>query len=189
MLETRQVSEEVLFTTQDLTRVTSQDIETLKQRALQTRRRRIRLCAHQDVSAAVHEMLIIHAKDAYVPPHKHVGKEESLHLIEGVINVLIFGEDQSVRDVIPMGDYASGRTFYYRLAGDVYHTLLIESAFAVFHEATSGPFRKADMVVAPWAPAEDDLRAITRFQEGLRELVDNPVSIPRAHERRAAERR
>lgn len=172
MLETRPVSEEVLFTTRDLTQVTSADIEELKQRAQRTRRGRIRLCAHRQTDAPVHEMLIIHAQDAYVPPHKHVGKEESLHLIEGVIRVVLFdGEAESVREVISMGEYASGKTFYYRLAGGVYHTLLIDSAFAVFHEATSGPFHKADMVVAPWAPQESDAAAVQQFQDRLRQQV------------------
>lgn len=172
MLDTRQVSEEVLFTTRDLTTVSLGDIERLKEQATRTRRRRIRLCAHRQTDAPVHEMVIIHAKDAYVPPHKHVGKEESLHLIEGVVNVVLFHEHEaSIREVISMGEYASGRTFYYRLAGDVYHTLLIDSEFAVFHEVTSGPFNKADMVVAPWAPQETDPAAVRQFQDRLRQQL------------------
>ena len=170
-METRIVNEEILFTTQDLTTVSHRDIARLKAQAATTRRGRIRLCAHPSVESAVHEMLIVHPKGAYVRPHKHVKKDESLHLIEGTITVVMFSEDQSVRDVIPMGEYGSGRTFYYRLAGDVYHTLLIDSDVVVFHEATSGPFQKSDMVIAPWAPEEHDLSAVQRFLDDLRERV------------------
>lgn len=177
MQDIRQASEEVLFTTADLTTVTRQDIERLKDRSRLTRRGRIRLCAHRDVLAPVHEMLIVHPRGAYVRPHQHVGKEESLHLIEGEVTVVLFGPDQSVQAVIPMGAYGTGRTFYYRLAADVYHTLLIESETVVFHEVTSGPFDKADMVVAPWAPAEGDQPAVQRFLSGLLERV-NGMAAP-----------
>ncbi len=172
MKDVRQVSEEVLVTTQDLTTVSRQDIERLKDWSRRTRRGRIRLCAHRDLDASVHEMLIVHPKGAYVRPHKHAGKEESLHLIEGAITVVIFADDQSVRTVIPMGEYGTGRAFYYRLAADIYHTLLIESEHVVFHEATSGPFRKADMVIAPWAPAEEDQPAVERFLQMLSGQVE-----------------
>jgi len=179
-MEMRIVNEEVLFTTQDLTTVSRRDIEHLKAQAAKTRRGRIRLCAHPSVESAVHEMLIVHPKGAYVRPHKHVKKDESLHLIEGTITVVIFHEDQSVRDVISMGEYGSGRTFYYRLAGDVYHTLLIDSDVVVFHEATSGPFQKSDMVIAPWAPEENDLPAVRQFLDDLREQIGTPADMTNA---------
>lgn len=62
------------------------------------------------------------------------------------------------------------------MAGNVYHTMLIDSDVVVFYEATRGSFRKADMVIAPWAPADGDLAAIRHFQEGLRRTVEARVT-------------
>jgi len=168
-IETRRFNEEVLFTAQDLTIVSAQEIAWLKEQAAKTRRGRIRLCAHRETDAPVHEMLIVHPGGAYVRPHKHLNKEESLHLIEGFVTLVVFNDDRSVRQVVPMGAYASGRSFYYRLAANRYHTLLIESDVVVFHEAIRGPFSPADMLIAPWAPDEDDVPAVKQFLEQIRE--------------------
>ncbi len=175
MIDARQVSEEVLFTTQALTTVTRNDIELLKERAQLTRRKRMRLCAHPNTAARVHEMLIVLPKGAYVRPHEHVNKDESFHLIEGTVTVIVFGHDQSVQEVIPMGTVVSGKPFYYRMPGGIYHTFLIESEVVVFHETTTGPFKKADMVLAAWAPEEEDEPAAARFMAGLQETAGRSV--------------
>ena len=59
-----------------------------------------------------------------------------------------------------MGELRSGKPFYYRVAESLYHTLLIRSEAAVFHEITNGPFRPGDTEFAPWAPAESDAEGI-----------------------------
>lgn len=108
-------------------------------------------------------MLIVHPIGTYVRPHKHVGKSESFHVIEGEVDVVVFAGDGGVADVIRMGAFTSGRPFFYRIAEPLYHTLLIRSDVLVFHETTSGPFQRADTVFAPWAPADGDAAAVGRY--------------------------
>jgi len=69
-------------------------------------------------------MLIVHAKGAYVPPHKHTAKSESFHIIKGKLNVVIFNNDGSILKVIIMGDFDSDKTFFYRLPQDRFHTVI-----------------------------------------------------------------
>ena len=163
----KEFNKEVLYTTQDLTKVSKADIESLKQKALANDRKRIRLCSHKNVNDPLHEMLIIHTKDTYVRPHKHLNKSESLHVIEGSVDVVILDEQGEVTEVIPMGEYSSGRTFYYRMETARYHTLFIHSDFLVFHEITKGPFNKLDTVFAPWAPQERDPQACKAYLQKL----------------------
>lgn len=151
----RRVNEEVLYTTLDVTRVGSADIDWLKAQAAGNSRRRIRLCSHPGPEDALHEMLIVHGAGGYVAPHRHPGKSESFHMIEGAIDVVIFDMDGAVREVVPLGAPGSGRFLYYRLSKPWFHTVIPRSEVAVFHEVTNGPFRREDMVLAPWAPAED----------------------------------
>jgi hypothetical protein len=66
-----------------------------------------------------------------------------------------------------MGDYASGRKFYYRSDAQAYHTLIIRSDVLVFHETTQGPFRREDTVFATWAPEDGDLEGRRAFQARL----------------------
>ena len=159
------LNDEVLVASSPLVQLGRADIEALKQRALGNPRRRIRICAHPDTADRLHEMLIVHTRGAYVRPHKHLQKSESVHIIEGEVNVVFFDDAGAVAEVVRMGDYGSGRKFYYRIGGPRYHTLLITSEFLVFHEVTNGPFRREDTVFAPWAPEEADAAACAAFQQ------------------------
>jgi len=163
----KQINEEVLYAEDDIVKVDGRDIESLKDQAIRNKRKRIRLCAHQGVDNKVHEMLIVHTKDTYVRPHKHLNKSESFHIIEGSADVVIFDVDGNILEVIPMGDSLSGKIFFYRMNSSQYHTLKIDSDYLVFHEITSGPFDPADTVFAVWAPDEHDLLAVERFKKRL----------------------
>jgi cupin fold WbuC family metalloprotein len=163
----RTESAEVRYATDDIVVVDAADIGRLKEAAEETARRRIRLCAHHSVDERVQEMLIVHPIGTYVRPHKHVGKSESFHVVEGDVDVVVFDDDGGVDDVIRMGAFASGRPFYYRIAGPLFHTLLIRSSVLVFHETTSGPFRRADTVFAPWAPDDGDAAASREYLASL----------------------
>lgn len=172
-MQIRQFNNEVFFTEEEITKLAKQDIDFLKGKALFNSRKRIRLCAHQRIDDEVHEMLIIHAKDVYVRPHKHLNKSESFHLIEGLLDVVIFDEVGNIKDVIKMGNYSSGEKFFYRLSRPYYHSIIIKSDFIVFHEATKGPFNKADTIFAPWSPEENDEAKKDKFIENLKHSVEN----------------
>jgi cupin fold WbuC family metalloprotein len=159
------LNDEVLVAGGPIVQVSRADIEALQKQALGNPRRRIRLCAHPDTTDRLHEMLIVHTRGAYVRPHKHLHKSESVHIIEGEVDVVFFDDAGAVAEVVRMGDYGSGRKFYYRVGGPLYHTLLISSEFLVFHEVTNGPFRREDTVFAPWGPEEADTVACAAFQQ------------------------
>ena len=167
----KQFNEEVFFPDEKIVRVERRDINILSKGAKHTKRSRMRLCAHRDIDEQIHEMLIIHNKDTYVTPHKHEGKSESFHIIEGNANVVIFDDTGNIAEVIPMGDYSSGRIFYYRLSEPYYHTLLIESDHLAFHETTNGPFKRSDTILAPWAPEENNIAAKKEFIKHLSQNV------------------
>ncbi|MBL94269.1 MAG: cupin [Magnetovibrio sp.] len=163
---TRQ-NDEVFYTTSALTEIGITDISWLKDRARETRRRRARICAHPDPDAGLHEMLIVHEKDTYVPPHRHIGRSESYTIIEGAMRIVLFDEAGSIEDVIAMTTLDQGGCFFYRLSGSQFHSMTIDSEWVVFHEVTSGPFDPATTEFAPWIPAPDDMDAQTEFMTRL----------------------
>ena len=164
MIQLRQINGEVLYAADPIAKVGRADISELIQRAGHGARKRARICTHRDTADKLHEMLIVHTRETYVRPHKHLGKSESFHLIEGAADVVVFDDEGNVADVIAMGDYSSGKTFYYRMADPLYHTLIIRSDVIVFHEATNGPFDRSATVFAPWAP-EDGVPSQKEFME------------------------
>ena len=167
----KKFSEEVLYTEDDLGGVDSKGIDFLKEQALGTTRERMRICAHKDVADTLHEMIIVHHKGAFVRPHKHLGKIESCHIIEGEVDFVIYDDNGAVTDVVRMGDYASGKTFYHRMSEPRFHTLLIHSEVLVFHEITNGPFEQSATAFPAWAPEESDHEGVRRFMEGLARSV------------------
>jgi cupin fold WbuC family metalloprotein len=167
----RTLNPEVLYTRDALTKVDRSEIDHFKQLSSANPRKRVRLCAHADPEDRLHEMLIVHERGAYVRPHKHPGKTESTHIIEGMVDVVVFDDHGHITDVLSVGDYASGRTFYYRMAVPAFHTLLIRSDVLVFHEITNGPFDRSNTVFAPWAPADHDTAAVEHYVEKLEGVV------------------
>lgn len=164
-MRTRKLNEEVLFGVGGVLSVARADIEELKERSRATARRRIRLCAHADAEEPLHEMLIVHERGCYVRPHRHAGKAESMHVIDGEVDVVFFDEKGAVVGKVAMGPYGSGERFYLRNSDSRFHTLLIRSELLVFHEVTTGPFRRADTIFPAWAPEENDAAGIRRFLE------------------------
>ena len=153
-MKTYKENDEVLYPDQDIVTLESNNLVELKQAALNNRRQRIRLCAHRNPNDSLHEMFIVHTNECYVRPHRHIGKVESMAILEGEVDVVLFHDNGDIRQVIEMGSPNSGKAFFYRLGQSIYHTLIIHTKFLVFHEITEGPFLR-DMTQFPdWAPLE-----------------------------------
>lgn len=162
-MKLKEVSDEVLYVVDPVAIVDAKDITLLKAKAQTAPRNRSRICAHLDSAEKLHEMFIVHAKHTYIRPHKHLNKAESIHLIEGLADLVLFSDDGHIEDVLQLGDYGSSRGFFCRMSTSCYHTLLIHSELLVFHETTTGPFDRADTIFAPWSPDEADKSARTAF--------------------------
>lgn len=167
----RAFNEEVWFPASPSVVVSKDDLEQLKRQADKNVRKRMRFCAHQNEQEPVHEMFIVHTPHTYVRPHKHLKKNESFHVLEGLADVVVFDDQGRPLEVLPMGAYDSGRLFYYRSADARYHTVLVRSEVLVFYEAAQGPFHRSDTVFPAWAPAGDDPAAVREYIGALEQLV------------------
>jgi len=161
-------NEEVLYTKDEITKISSSDIETLIEMADQTTRKRIRICAHPSLDDPVHDMLIVHFQDTYVRPHKHLNKDETFHIIQGELKVVIFNDDGAIKSFISMGEYGSGKTFFYRMSKSYFHSVIPSSEVVVFHETTKGPFNKDETIFPDWAPDERNINDIRMFINKIR---------------------
>ena len=159
------VNDEVYYDQGPIIDVSQVDIEYLKTIAANNVRKRSRLCAHPDPADTLHEMLIIHEQSAYVRAHSHLCRSESLHVVCGSADVAIFNAEGEISDVIEVGEYSSGKTFFYRIPGGIIHSLLIRTEVFVFHEVTSGPFDPTSTFFPAWAPMEDDPRCSSYIVE------------------------
>lgn len=165
-MKVNKISDEVLYTADSIVRVSSKDIAELTSLAERNSRKRVRLCAHPDSANRLHEMLIVLGDGTYIRPHRHPGKSESFHVISGCVDILLFDDTGKPLEYIELGDYSSGKCFYFRIEQQIFHTVILRSDHVVIHETTNGPFNRADTEFASWAPEED------RINDGNQFLID-----------------
>ena len=168
-LPLKRINDEVYVATEAIIRLDRRAVDFVREASLRNARGRARICAHRDAGESLHEMLIAIAAASYVRPHRHHGKIESFHLVEGEAEVVILSETGAVDDVVTLAPDAS---FYYRLDAPRYHTVLPASPVLVIHETTNGPFDPAQTDWAPFAPAEGTPEAPV-YSARLRRAVEH----------------
>jgi cupin fold WbuC family metalloprotein len=156
-MQLRKINDEVFYSVDNIVTFTAEDIERLKTAAKENIRKRARICAHPDENNRLHEMLIVLGRDNYIRPHRHPGKSESFHVIEGTADVVLFDDSGTAIERFRLGDCQSGLKFYFRIDRALFHSVVVTSDAFVFHETTSGPFDRADTDFAIWSPAEANI--------------------------------
>ena len=147
------------------------DIEVLRQAVRQTPKRRARINAHPGHEDALHEMVIAIEPASYIRPHRHPGKSEAFHIIEGEVDIVVFRDDGAIEQIVSLSEKGTTHPFYYRMSEPRFHTLVIRSDLLIVHEITNGPFRPEGTIYAAFAPAEDDVAAAAAFQTELTKRV------------------
>lgn len=170
----RRESDDVFYTVEHVTFADARTISFLKEKAATSPRHRCRLCAHRDSQGRFQDMLIVLAHSAYVAPHKHLDRDESLHVIEGSARLYLFDDEGNISEVRELGQADLDATFFVRIPAGQYHTLAVTSPWFVFHEATTGPFNPNASLAARWAPRADEPQAVLRFVDGLAKLASIP---------------
>ncbi len=167
-------SAEVYLAEGPIARLGQEDVLLLRQGAADSPRGRVRINVHPSEDDMLHEMFIAIRQDSYIRPHLHPGKSEAFHIVQGEVDIVVFQEDGSVREVVPLGDGHSGRAFYYRMSQPFFHTLLIRSDILIVHEITTGPFLRGGTRFAPFAPEEGDAGGVAHY---LRQLQSQVASL------------
>jgi cupin fold WbuC family metalloprotein len=167
----RKINDAVFVVDESIVQIGVEHLSFLKQQALLSYRKRARICTHRSNDDALHEMLIAISADSYIHPHKHINKVESFHIVEGLVDVVVFDDFGGVIDVVELGDASTGKNFYYRLTDSLFHSLLIYSDFLVVHEVTNGPFVENETILAPFAPSESNCDDVHTYIEDVGRAV------------------
>jgi cupin fold WbuC family metalloprotein len=162
-----QKSPEVFLAEGPIAAIGKADLDMLKAAAKTNPKRRARINAHPDDEDALHEMIIAIDASSYIRPHKHPGKSEAFHVIEGEVDIVVFKDDGRIDQIIPLGAPGSHRSFYYRMSKPFFHTLVILSDVLIVHEITNGPFRPQGAVFAEFAPDESETAKAETWQADL----------------------
>jgi len=167
-MEIKQETSDVFYVTDSPLLLEKKDIDQLISLAFKSKRQRARYCAHKHKESNTHEMFEVFTPKTYIRPLKQEQKIYSFHIIQGSVDIYLFSENGEVTDVISLGDFQSGKPFYFRAPENTYRTLITTTDFLLYQEVTSGPFNKGDTIFAPWAPKEDDAEGIKHFFSTLK---------------------
>jgi cupin fold WbuC family metalloprotein len=165
----RKVNDEVFIALDPVVQIGGEEVAFLKRQAQANPRKRARICAHKTNEDPLHEMVIAIAAGSYIHPHRHHGKSESFHIVEGEVDIVVFDAAGTIVDIVDLGIPGSGRRFYYRLSDSAFHTLLLRTDFLVVHEVTNGPFLRDKTVLAPFAPPESEPGAARDYMRTVAE--------------------
>lgn len=172
MIKIKKESKEVLYPEEDIPVLYNKDLNYLKKLALLNSKQKVRLCTHKSIKSKLHEMFIVHTKKCYVRPHKHINKSESVLILEGEVDIILFEDNGKLKEIIELGDKKSKKKFYYRLDKPIYHMLIIKTKFLVFHEITIGPFRKRETVFPEWSPKKYNKKFILNIYKNKKFLFN-----------------
>lgn len=171
-MKLKEKSKGVYVVTGEVAELSGRELSLLKKTATSSPRGRSRICAHKSLKDKIQEMIIAVPKGCYISPHKHMGKSESMSVIEGSADVIIFDTKGKAKNIFRISAPGGKGIFYYRIDDPVYHTILVRSKYFIFHESTAGPFLRSDLKVAPWAPEEkDSVEGIRYLKKIVRESV------------------
>ena len=84
-----QKSLEVFLAEGPIVAVGEGEIATLKAAVKASPKGRARINAHPDGDDMLHEMIIAIDPSSYIRPHKHPGKSEAFHIVEGEVDIVV----------------------------------------------------------------------------------------------------
>src|SRR6266567_7600910 len=97
-----QQSPEVFLAEGPIATIGAEEIEVLRQAVRNTPKRRVRINAHPGGSDELHEMIIAIEPGSYIRPHRHPGKSEAFHIIEGQVDIVVFTEQGDIERVVSL---------------------------------------------------------------------------------------
>lgn len=169
-MKIKKESKEVLYSRDKLVYLSKINLHKLSLLAKKNKKKIIRLCTHFSKKDKVHQMFIVHPKNYFVSPHMHF-QSESMTILKGMVDVIIFNKKGEIIKIIEMGPQTSKKIFYYKLPKNTIHSFLIKSKILIFYEVTQGPFKKSNMFHPIWAPK--NATEIKSFQKKIRIKIKN----------------
>jgi cupin fold WbuC family metalloprotein len=137
-----------------LKNITTNELHELAGKAADSERLRAHMNVHDTLDANVQRLFIATEPETYMRPHRHPEdhKWEFFVVLEGAIDLLIFEEDGSLQQRIPM---APDKTRAVEVPPGTWHAYVCQQSGTLALEVKEGayiPTPEADF--APWSPAE-----------------------------------
>lgn len=156
-------------------------VQSLVEKYRLSSRRRHRFCFHQNPSVDLHDIVICYDSTSYIPPNKHVGKVESLLVIQGSLDFFLFNDKGQVYDYRHLSSNSSTDPFYIRVPPNTWHGLrAVGPTPCIIKETISGPYDPSTLQWAPFAPSETEgsEAGLGWYDTTLQHCVERGIGCP-----------
>jgi cupin fold WbuC family metalloprotein len=153
----------------------------LTQKYRASSRRRHRYCFHQNPNVDLHDIFICYDKTSYIPPNKHVGKVESLIVLNGALDFFLFNDIGQVYDYRRLSTLESGLPFYLRVPPNTWHGLrAVGDQPCLIKETIAGPYDRSTLKWAEFAPKEESSNeaGFAWYDEVAAECASRKIASP-----------
>ena len=119
-------------------------------------RSRHRICFHQSQNVEIHDIIITYDAGSYIPVNKHIGKSETLCVIQGLIEIFFFNDQGKCYLKQILGSVDSGHPFLTRIPPNTWHGLrVISDVPCIVKETIPGPYSRDTLQWANFSPTEE----------------------------------
>ena len=121
----------------------------------------LRICMHPNSAANHHDMIILQQRSNSYPPHKHLKKGETYHMILGKMGCVLFNNNGKVKKMCVLK-----KSDIFRVPKKTYHTMLPISKYVIYHESKIGPFhKKTDSIFPKWVKNYNKSRYLNKLSK------------------------
>jgi cupin fold WbuC family metalloprotein len=116
-------------------------------------------------------MFVLYGEDTFIRPNRHLNRDESIFLLDGICDIVFFTDDGHIENVVRLESSSIEYPNFILLPANQFHSVIIRSPEALLFEATTGPFEPSITTYADWSPIETDLIGKQLFLEKIEEFI------------------
>lgn len=149
--------------------ITEELLDKVTSQAKVNPRLRMNYNFHASMDEPVHRMLNALEPDTYLPPHRHVDKEETYLLLRGSMWVIFYDNYGNVTDKVLLNPLEG--KYGLEIPSGTWHSIIVLESGTVIFEIKKGPYSPLPPEdIASWAPAPSDVKGAEAFMNKMLDM-------------------
>lgn len=149
--------------------ITEELLDEVTSQAKVNPRLRMNYNFHVSMDEPVHRMLNALEPDTYLPPHRHVDKEETYLLLRGSMWVIFYDDYGNVTDKVLLNPLEG--KYGLEIPSGTWHSIIVLESGTVIFEIKKGPYSPLPPEdIASWAPAPSDVKGAEAFMNKMLDM-------------------
>ena len=146
--------------------ITEELLDTVTLQAKENPRLRMNYNFHATMDAPIHRLLNALEPGTYLPPHRHVDKEETYLVLRGSLMAFFYDEVGNVTERVCLNPLEG--KYGLEIPPCTWHSIVALESGTVIFEIKKGPYQPLPLGdLAPWAPASSDEEGVKAFMKRM----------------------